>query len=91
MPAPFCTLRLKVIPNATRDALAGRTGEAFKVKVRAPALNGRANAALLVFLARRLGVSRSAVTLVRGEKSPHKVVHIAGLDDAEAGRRLTEG
>jgi hypothetical protein len=91
MPAPSCTLRLKAIPNAPRDALAGRLGDAFKVKVCAPALDGRANAALLAFLARQLGVPRSAVSLLRGEKSPHKLVRVAGLDAAEAGRRLTAG
>ena len=86
---PSCTLDLKAIPNAPRTALAGWLGEVLKVRVHAPALEGRANEALLEFLAEQLGVSRRAVTLVRGETSRHKVVRIEGLARAEARARLT--
>jgi uncharacterized protein (TIGR00251 family) len=55
----------------------------LKVKVHAPALEGRANDALLEFLAHKLGVHRRDVTLIRGDKSRHKVVRIAGLTLAE--------
>ena len=86
---PSCTLDLKAIPNAPRTALAGWLGEVLKVRVHAPALEGRANEALLEFLAEQLGVSRRAVTLVRGETSRHKVVRIEGLARTEARARLT--
>lgn len=85
---PGCTLELKTIPNAPRDEIAGWLGDALKVKVHAPALEGRANDALLAFLASRLGVPRRAVTLLRGDKSRHKVVRIAGLTLPEARVRL---
>ncbi len=85
---PACTLELKTIPNAPRDELAGWLGGALKVKVHAPALDGRANDALLAFLAEKLGLPRRAVTLVRGDKSPHKVVRLEGLTLAEARARL---
>ena len=85
---PGCTLELKTIPNAPRDEIAGWLGNALKVKVHAPALEGRANDALLAFLASRLGVPRRAVTLLRGDKSRHKVVRIAGLTLPEARVRL---
>lgn len=74
-----CTLELKTIPNAPRDGLAGWLGGTLKVKVQAPALDGRANEALLAFLAEKLGVPRRAVTLLRGDKSRRKVVRITGL------------
>ena len=77
---PACTLELKIIPNAPRDEIAGWLGDALKVKVHAPALEGRANDALLEFLAGKLSLPRRAVTLVRGDKSRHKVVRITGLD-----------
>ncbi|HVZ66526.1 MAG TPA: DUF167 domain-containing protein [Lacunisphaera sp.] len=83
-----CTLELKTIPNAPRDEIAGWLGEALKVKVHAPALDGRANDALLAFLADKLGVPRRAVVLVRGDKSRHKVVRIEGLDAAAVRARL---
>ncbi len=88
MPAPSCTLELKVIPNAPRNEIAGRLGEALKVKIHAPALEGRANEALLDFLAEKLGVPRRRLTLLRGEKSPQKIVHVTGLDAATAWSRL---
>ena len=92
-PAPsgkrVCTLELKAIPNAPRTAFAGWLGEALKVKIHAPALEGRANEALLDFLAEKLGVPRRAVTLVRGETSRHKVVRLEGLTLTEVRARLT--
>jgi uncharacterized protein len=87
VPAPAaCTLALKVIPNARRDEVAGWLGTALKVKIHAPALDGRANAALTAFLADRLGLPRRAVTLMRGDRSRQKLVHLSGLtlDQARA-------
>jgi uncharacterized protein (TIGR00251 family) len=83
-----CTLELKVIPNAPRNEVVGWLGTALKVKVHAPALEGRANDELLDFLAEKLGVSRRNVSLLRGDKSRQKVVQIAGLDLATARQRL---
>jgi uncharacterized protein (TIGR00251 family) len=83
-----CTLELKTIPNAPRTAVVGWLGDALKVKVHAPALEGRANDALLEFLADKLGLHRRAVTLVRGDKSRHKVVRLDGLTLPEVKARL---
>jgi uncharacterized protein (TIGR00251 family) len=88
VPAPHCTLDLKIIPNAPRDEVAAWLGDALKVKIHAPALDGRANTALTEFLADRLGLPGRAVTLVRGGKSRHKVVRIDGMILAEVRRRL---
>ena len=83
-----CTLELKVIPNAPRDEIAGWLGAALKVKIHAPALDGRANDALLDFLAQQLNVPRREVSLVRGDKSRQKMVRIANLDTATVRQRL---
>jgi uncharacterized protein (TIGR00251 family) len=83
-----CTLELKVIPNAPRDEVVGWLGGALKVKVHAPALDGRANAALTEFLASQLALPRRAVVLVRGDKSREKVVRIDGVSLAEVRDRL---
>jgi len=85
---PSCTLEIKAVPNAPRSAVVGRLGDALKVKVHAPALEGRANEELCEFLADALSVPRRAVTLLRGDKSRQKVVRIDGLGLAEAKRRL---
>lgn len=84
-----CTLELKVIPNAPRDEIAGWLGDTLKVKIHAPALEGRANDALLDFIARQLGVPRRQVSLLRGDKSRHKVLRLDGLDAAAVRAKLT--
>ncbi|MDQ5981126.1 MAG: uncharacterized protein QG602_4104 [Verrucomicrobiota bacterium] len=85
---PACTLELKIIPNAPRNEVVGWLGSALKVKVHAPALEGRANDELLDFLAETLGLPRRNLTLLRGDKSRQKVVSITGLDEAGLRARL---
>ena len=74
--AVSCRLSVKTIPGASRNAIEGWIGEELKVKVTAPAVDGRANAALCEFLADQLGVPRRTLILLRGEKSRHKVIGI---------------
>lgn len=87
-PAPFCILAVKAVPNAPRSAVAGRLGDAIKIKVHAPALEGRANDELCAFLATALDLPRRAVTVQTGDTSRHKLVRIEGLTLAEAESRL---
>jgi uncharacterized protein (TIGR00251 family) len=86
--SPNCTLALKVVPNAPRDEVAGWLGGALKVKLHSPALEGRANAALVEFLAERLALPRRAIALAQGAKSRQKLVRIEGLTLTEVRRRL---
>ena len=86
-----CTLAIKAVPNAPRSAVAGWLGEALKVKVQAPPVEGRANEALCDFLAEQLGLPRRAVTVLRGDTSRLKLVRIEGLTEAEARSRLAPG
>ena len=81
-------LTLRIVPNAKRDEIVGEYGEAVKIKVAAPAMEGKANEALLEFVARKLGLHRRDVTLIAGEKSRDKVVEVVNLDSAEARSRL---
>ncbi|MFI5358238.1 MAG: DUF167 domain-containing protein [Opitutales bacterium] len=88
MPAPHCLLALKAIPNAPQSAVTGWHGDALKVKVHAPAREGRANEELCDFLAGQLRLARGAVTVAQGGKSRRKLVRIAGLTLAEVKARL---
>ncbi len=81
-------LKLRIVPNAKRDEVVGEHGDAVKVKVAAPALEGKANEALLEFIAEKLGLHRRDVLLVAGEKSRDKLIEISGLDETEARTRL---
>jgi uncharacterized protein len=76
------TLTLHVQPGAKRTEWAGLHGDAIKLRLAAPPVDGKANAALRVFMADYFGVGRSAVTLVSGETSRHKIVRIVGARDA---------
>ena len=82
-PARVCTLAIKAVPNAPRSEIVGWLGDALKVKVHAPPLEGRANEALSEFLADTLKLPRRAVTLLRGDASRQKIVRIDGLSLAE--------
>ena len=79
---------IKVVPGASRTRLMGELDGRFKVAVAAPPERGKANVALLAFLASRLGLRRQALSVVQGEASPLKTVRAAGIDSAEAARRL---
>lgn len=86
--APACRLEVKVIPGASRDEVAGTMGTAVKLKLRAPPVEGRANEALVEFLAERLGLPRRAISLERGETSRQKLLRVEGLDLAAVRTRL---
>ena len=86
--APSCTLAVKALPNAPRSEIAGWLGDALKVKLHAPPVDGRANDELCAFLAAQLGLPRRAVTLARGNASRQKLLTIAGLTLAEVKARL---
>lgn len=83
-----CTLAIKAIPNASRSEVIGWLGDALKVKVQAPPVEGRANDALCEFLAAQLGLPRRAVTVVRGDTSRQKIIRLEGLTLAAAKMKL---
>jgi uncharacterized protein (TIGR00251 family) len=79
---------VKVVPRASRDEIAGFEGEAVKVRLKAPPVEGRANEALVAFLADLLEVSRARVEIVRGSTGRKKLLKIRGMTAAELMRRL---
>lgn len=70
-------------PNAKKTEVIGLRGDALKVRVASPPVEGAANEALIEFLAKALGVKRRDVTLVRGATSRQKVFEVQGVE-AEA-------
>jgi uncharacterized protein len=80
---PAGTLRVRLQPRAGRDEIVGERAGALVVRLTAPPVEGRANAALCRLLARRLGVAPTRVTLLRGAKSRDKVVAVEGLSSTE--------
>jgi len=78
------TLRLHIQPGAKKTEVVGMHGEALKIRLAAPPVDGKANACLLAFLAETFGVARSAVSLISGETSRAKRVHVSGVSGAAA-------
>jgi uncharacterized protein (TIGR00251 family) len=74
-------LDLHVQPGASRSEFAGRHGERIKLRLAAPAVEGRANEALVEFLAAYFGVPRRNVTIISGAKSRAKRVAIEGVEE----------
>jgi uncharacterized protein (TIGR00251 family) len=70
---------VRVVPGARTTAIADVVDDRLRVRIAAPALDGRANRELVRLLAARFGVRRSSVSLVRGERSREKTVWITGL------------
>jgi uncharacterized protein (TIGR00251 family) len=82
------TFRVTVHPRAKKNAITGEVGDALKLALTAPPVEGRANQACIKFLAEVLNVPRSSVTIAAGESSRNKVVHVRGLAAAKVEARL---
>lgn len=81
-------VHVHVLPRSGRTEIVGRHGDALKVRVAAPPVAGRATDAARLAVAAALGVAPSTVTVVSGERSRLKRLRVAGLQAAEAERRL---
>ncbi|HEY7676882.1 MAG TPA: DUF167 domain-containing protein [Candidatus Methylomirabilis sp.] len=81
-------LAVRLQPRAARTELAGLHGDALKVRVAAPPVEGAANDSLRAFLAQRLGIAVSRVQIQRGAAARTKVVRLQGVRAAEAAARL---
>jgi uncharacterized protein len=84
------TIRVHIVPNAKIDKVMGKHGDAIKIKLRAPALEGKANTALLKFLAENLSIPQRALVFERGERSRDKVIRIDGMSEDDIRWRLLE-
>lgn len=82
------TFAVKVHPRAKKNAITGEIGDALKVALTAPPVDGKANEACIDFFAKLLKVPRSSVTIAAGQTSRNKVIRVAGLSVEEVRRRL---
>ncbi len=82
------TFAVKVHPRARKNAITGQIGDALKLALTAPPIDGKANQACIDFFAKLLNVPRSSVTIAAGQTSRNKVVRVAGLSAEEVRRRL---
>ncbi|MGB7554781.1 MAG: DUF167 domain-containing protein [Candidatus Korobacteraceae bacterium] len=83
------TFHVKVHPRAKKNAITGEVGDALKLALTAPPVEGRANQACIEFLAEVLNVPRSSVTIAAGESSRNKVICVRGLSAAQVEAKLS--
>jgi uncharacterized protein (TIGR00251 family) len=89
MAGPSTRLRLRVSPGARTKSI-DRHGDGWKVRVAAVPERGKANEAVIEFLAQRLELPEESIELVSGHSSRDKIVELTGIERAEAERRLEQ-
>lgn len=80
---------VRVQPGASREGVVGLHGDAFKIALNAPAVDGKANEALTRYLASLLNVSKTSITIATGLTSRSKVIRVLGVTNEEAAARLS--
>jgi len=75
------TFAVRVHPRAKKNAITGELGDALKVSLTTPPVEGRANQACIEFFAKFLKVPRSSVTIASGQTSRNKVIRVAGVTE----------
>ena len=84
------TFAVKVHPRAKKNAITDELGDALKVSLTTPPVEGRANEACIEFFAKLLKVPRSSVTIASGQSSRNKAIRVAGLTAEQLRARLAE-
>lgn len=83
------TFQVRVLPRSSRNEVAGISEGVVKIKLTAPPVEGAANGALVEFLSGKLKISKSKISIVRGQSSRSKTVAISGIDAAGLNKLVT--
>jgi uncharacterized protein (TIGR00251 family) len=82
------TFAVKVHPRARNNAITGVMGDALKLALTAPPLDGKANQAVIEFFADLFAISRSSITITSGETSRTKVIRVSGISAEQVRQKL---
>lgn len=80
----YIYIHIHVQPRASKNEVVGIHGDSLKVRLTSPPVEGAANSLLVEFMAKKLGIAKSMIEIVSGEKSRHKTLRVEGLSKAEA-------
>ena len=83
-------LKVHLQPKASRNEIVGPYRDGIKVKVTAPPIEGKANEALIRFLAKELGISMSSIEILKGLHSREKTLRISGTLDQELVKKISK-
>ena len=87
--AAGATFAVRIHPRARKSAITGELGDALKLSLTAPPVEGRANEACTEFFANLLKLPRSSVTIASGDRSRRKIIRVEGLTAEELRKRLS--
>ena len=82
------TLKFRVTPNASKNSIVGKISDEIRIKIRAPATDGKANAALIKYLSELTNLPKSRIQVKIGMTARIKLIQFNGLNPAEVRRRL---
>ena len=82
------TFAVKIHPHAKQNAITGEVGDALKLSLTAPPVDGKANTACIEFFAKLLNVARSSVTIASGQSSRNKTIRVVGVSADELHARI---
>jgi hypothetical protein len=82
-------LSCRVQPNSSREGIGEITNNALIIRLNSPAVEGKANDALIRFLSKRLGIAKSRISIIQGERNRNKLVSIEGVGPEEIAGLLT--
>jgi len=77
----YLIVRVRVIPRATKNAIQGLLGDALKIRIQSPPLEGKANASLIKFLSKQWNIPRASLNIISGDTGRNKRVRIDGPTD----------
>ena len=83
-------LPIKVVPGSSRDCIAGWLGDTLKVRVKAPAEQGKANKSAEIIIADALSVPNKNAIIIKGKTSTHKIIEITGINESDIYQRLSK-
>jgi len=84
-------IKVKLIPRSSRNRILGKSGDAYKVKVTSPPVDGKANKALVDLLAKRLKIPKSSIEIVSGKSSRVKYIRIHGISPEDTAQQMDAG
>jgi uncharacterized protein len=84
------SFKVHLAPRAAKDGIVGVHDQALKIRIKAPPVDGKANEALLKFLAKTLKVKTADVSILTGHASRKKTIAVSGLTPAEVTKRLNQ-
>ncbi len=83
-------IQVKVLPRSSRTEIAGKTNGVYRIKLTAPAIEGKANKALIGFLSKKTGLPKRKIHILSGEHSRNKTIRIHTASPLDAIKRLGE-